>query len=199
MLQNLLLRPLSLSDDLNQVARLIYYTDNYVFPYLYNNDVERGVPVIVNMIQSETIYNYRNITIVVLDEKIVGIIVSQETPIAVDMGVMVRCFLDANEVVDERFTKTFNEYYKLFENEPEGVYIANVCVDQRYRGLGIGKKMIWEYINADPQKTYYLESVKNNIAALKIYQDAGFEIITEYLGFTDVPCYRMIRRGTKQG
>ncbi len=195
--QDLILRPLSLSDDLMQVARLIYYTDDYVFPYLYDNDIERGIPVIINMIHSDTIYNYRNITVATLGENIVGIIVAQETPISVDLGAMVRCFLDANEAVGDRFTKTFNEYYKLFEDEPDGVYIANVCVDSRYRGLGIGKKMMAEYVKAAPHKTYHLESVKDNVAALKTYEAVGFEITTEYLGFTDVPCYRMIRRGTK--
>lgn len=193
--ENFIVRSLCLSDDLAQVAKLIYYTDDYIFPYLYDNNVEIGISVIINMIRGNTIYNYRNITVAEIDGKIAGIIVSKETPIVMDMGEMVRCFIDANEPVGERFTKTYKEYYQLFENEPDGVYIANVCVDGYYRGKGVGKKMMAEYLKANPQKTYHLETVKSNSSALKVYQNSGFEIVNEYLGFIDIPCYRMIRYG----
>ncbi len=191
--KRLIVRALSLEDDLIQVARLIYDTDEYIFPYLYESDLQKAERVIVKMIQRDTIYNYRNITVATLDEKIVGLIVAKETPIFVDAGEMIRCFIDSNEIVGERFTKTFNEYYKLFEDEPEGVYIANVCVDKTCRGEGIGKKLLAAFLQKNPTKTYHLETVKENIAALKVYQACGFEITKEYLGFMDVPCYRMMR------
>ncbi len=195
MKDSIIVRKLKPTDDLAQVARLIYYTDDYVFPYLYDNDLKRAESVIVNMIRGDTVYNYRNITVAMINGSVAGIIIAKETPIRVDLGAMVRCFIDANEIVGERFTKTYNEYYKLFENEPDGIYIANVCVDTQYRGQGVGKKMMTAFLKEFPNKTYHLEAVKDNIAALKLYQAVGFEIVNEYLGFTDIPCYRMIRRG----
>lgn len=194
MTNNLTVRRLTLDDNLSEVARLIYYTDDYVFPYLYDNDVKRSESVIINMIKGNTIYNYKNITVAILDGDIVGIVVSKETPISVDLGEMVRCFIDANEPIGERFTKTFNEYYKLFENEPAGVYIANVCVNERYRGRGVGKAMMTEFMKELNGKVLHLEAVKDNVSALRLYESLGFEIEYEYPGFTDVPCYRMIRK-----
>ena len=194
MTDDLIIRKLELTDNLCQVAHLIYYTDDYVFPYLYKDDINRAEDVIINMIKGDTIYNYKNITAAILDGEIVGIVVSKETPISVNLGEMVRCFIDANEPIDEHFTKTFNEYYKLFENEPEGIYIANVCVDKRYRGRGIGKRMMIEFMKELDGEVLHLEAVKDNVSALKLYQSLGFEIVYEYPGFVDVPCYRMIRK-----
>ena len=150
--ERFIMRALSLEDDLAQAARLIYDTDEYIFPYLYEGDIQKAERVIVKMIQRETIYNYRNITIATLEDRIVGIIVANETPIHIDAREMIRCFIDANEMVGERFTKTFNEYYKFFEDEPAGVYIANVCVDKTCRGKGIGKKLLMAFL----QKNLYL-------------------------------------------
>ena len=191
MLQNLLCRPLNLQDDLRQVARLVYYTDDYVFPYLYDNDIAVCEKVVPNMIRGNTIYNYKNIRVAVCDDKIVGIVVYQRTPIKVGMDEMCRCFFDAGVAVGSRFAKVYNEYYKLLNDEPEGIYIANVCVDKRYRGMGVAKQMLGTFLSDD--ETYHLETVKANLGALHLYQGLGFQIDCEYAGFTDVPCYRMSR------
>ena len=194
-LTNIMCRQLNLYDDLEQVARLIYYTDDYIFPYLYRGKIDVAAKVISNMIRRNTIYNYKNILVALDGERIVGIVVSQKTPITMDLNVMCGCFVDAGVVVDDSFAKVYNEYYKLLENEPEGVYIANVCVDKLYRGMGIAQRMLKTLLTQD--ETYYLETVKANVGALALYQKLGFEIQYEYGGFTDVPCYRMKRAQKK--
>lgn len=193
-MEQLVVRKLKLTDDLAQVARLIYDTDAFIFPYLYKNDVTGAVPTLIKMVERDTIYNYRNITVAVLGKEVVGIIIAKETPIVMNEEEMKGCIV-CNEEGGKRFKKTYDEYYKLFEDEPQGVYIANVCVDKRYRGRGIAKQMLAAFLKEEPQKTYHLETVKDNPSALKLYQGLGFEIVTEYLGFVDVPCYRMIRKG----
>ena len=189
--QNIICRPLNLKDDLKQVARLIYYTDDYVFPHLYDNDISAAEKVIPKMIQRDTIYNFKNIFVALSDNKIAGIVVFQRTPIRMNLNEMCSCFLDSGIIVGERFAKVYNEYYKLLDEEPEGIYIANVCVDKLYRRMGIAKKML-ESLLSD-KETYHLETVKANTGALHLYQSLGFEIEYEYSGFTEVPCYRMKR------
>ena len=184
-------RPLNLKDDLKQVARLIYFTDDYVFPHLYNNDINVATAVIPNMIKRDTIYNYKNITVAVCDDKIAGIVVCKKSPIKMNLNEMCGCFLDSGVVLDERFAKVYNEYYKLLDDEPNGIYIANVCVDKLYRRMGIAKKLL-TFVLKD-NETYNLESVKANAAAVNLYLSLGFQIEAEYPGFTGVPCYRMKR------
>ena len=190
-------RHLSLGDDLNQVARLIYYTDEYIFPYLFDNDIKKGILVLADMVKNNTIYNYNNVTAGFLHEKIVGIVISQNTPITIDLHEMANCFVRCGVSVGDRFAKVYNEYYKLLEDEPDGIYIANVCVDKLYRKMGFAKAMLNSLL--DDKNTYRLETVKDNVGALHLYQSLGFEIDCEYPGFTEVPCYRMTRKSKIKG
>lgn len=182
-------------DDLKQVARLIYNTDKYVFPYLFDGKISVAEEVIPHMINGDTIYNRKNIVVACTGGFIAAVIVMKESPVYVNAEEMIDAFIAANSIVDERFTKVYNEYYKLLENEPEGVYIANVCVDKSYRGYGLAYEALLKTLKED--KVYNLETVKANLPALHTYLKAGFIIDYEYPGFTGVPCYRMHRPAKK--
>ena len=52
-----LTRKLTLKDDLTQVGRLIYLTDPYIFPYLFDSDIEAAARVFAEMVKGDTIYN----------------------------------------------------------------------------------------------------------------------------------------------
>lgn len=184
-------RKLAEGDDLAAVAHLIYKTDDYVFPFMFKGREKDAVPVFTAMIGRNTLYNAANITVAELAGKIVGIVVSLPAPITVSPSEMMDCFLLSGQVVDENFTQVYNEYYKPLENEPSGIYIANVCVDGAYRGMGIARLMLSQILRDD--KTYNLETVKGNEAAFRLYSGLGFRVLNEYPGFTNVPCYRMRR------
>ena len=182
-------RPLHLTDDLSRVAKLIYDTDIYIFPYLYQKNEELAKSVIIKMIEGDTIYNYKNINAAFLNGEIVGIVVALRAPFKVSLSEMLKAFIDVEATIGERFLKVYNEYYKLLEDEPEGIYIANVCVWKEYRRQGIARILLEQLLSDDER--YNLETVKANEAALRLYTGLGFEIEYEYLGFSDVPCYRM--------
>jgi hypothetical protein len=179
------------NDDVEGVAQLIYQTDPYIFPYLYDNDLHIAKKVIARMIFKDTIYNYKNITVALSGDKVEGIIISCKTPIVINYREMLNSFIESGIVVGERFARVYKEYYELLQDEPQGVYIANVCVAEHSRGKGIGKQMLCAFLN--DKDTYHLETVKANVAALSLYKSVGFNIDCEYAGFTDVPCYRMTR------
>lgn len=193
----IVIRKLNPKDNFDRVAQLIYYTDDYVFPYLYDNDIEKATAVIGKMIASDTIYNYKNVTVAVLDGQIIGIVVALQKPFSVNMGEMVSCFLTAGAVIDERFSKVFNEYYNLIDGKSDGVYIANVCVNRNYRNMGVAGRLLDYVLRNDCE--YELETVKANEAAYKLYTAHGFEVEYEYPGFTGIPCYKMNRKKTTEG
>jgi len=186
-------RKLTLHDDLKQVGRLIYYTDDYVFPYMYDNP-EAGARVHAEMIRRETIYNYSNITVALAGDTIVGMVVMKESPIKINRDEMILAFEAADVAHDERFERVFNEYWSLLEKEPEGFYIANVCVDPEFRHRGIARGLL-NFLLED-NKTYNLETVVANVDAFKLYQSLGFVVDCQYPGFTGIPCYRMHRMKT---
>ncbi len=196
-LETTVIRRLSLTDNHDKVADLIYHTDKYIFPYMFNGDIELAKKILVRMIKRDTIYNYRNIYVAECDGEILGIMISMPTPISVDLQEMMSAYFDVEAVVDEKFKRVFEEYYKPLENEPPDIYIANICVDSRYRGMKIASKMLKTMLRDD--KNYHLETVKANEHAFKLYKQMGFEVDYEYPGFTDVPCYRMTRKANKKG
>ena len=183
-------RKLSLEDDLKQVGRLIYFTDDYVFPYVYDTP-EIGACVHAEMVKRNTIYNHRNITIALVDGTIAGIVVMTKAPIAISKKEMISAFDAVGAVRDERFDRVYNEYWRLLQDEPEGLYIANVCVDKKFRRQGVARALLSSLLKDD--RTYNLETVVANENAFKLYQSLGFVVEYQYAGFTGVPCYRMHR------
>ena len=183
-------RKLDLQDDLEQVGRLIYHTDDYVFPYVYDTP-EDGARVHAEMVRRDTIYNYGNVTVALVGGSIAGIVVMTEAPIHISRDEMVRSFEAAGVVHDERFERVFAEYWGLLEEEPEGFYIANVCVDPRFRHRGVARGLLNFLLEDD--KTYNLETVVANTNAFRLYRSLGFSVKCRYPGFTGIPCYRMHR------
>lgn len=186
-----LLSDLRLSDDLGTVARLIYQTDPYIFPYLYKQFDDRTEKILVSMIKRDTIYHYRNIKVAKWNGRIVGMIVWKRAPIAISKREMELCFTENGVTPDEDFERVYAEYYHLLQEEPQGIYIANVCVLPSERDKKVGRKMLERFLEYG--ETYHLETVKANTAAFRLYSSLGFTVDYEYPGFTAVPCYRMSR------
>ena len=133
----LTVRKLTESDRLDKIAELIYFTDKYIFPYMFGGDLEQAKKVFVQMIKTDTIYNFDNIYAAFVDGEPVAIVIMKRTPLNIAYQDMLNAYLSANSVIDARFGKVYNEYYALLNDEPEGVYISNVCVDKAFRGMGI--------------------------------------------------------------
>lgn len=190
-LENLEIRPLNLHDELIAVAELIYSSDNYIYPFLFGNDLSAGKKVLTNMITSDTIYNYKNISVALSSGQIVGMIVLKPVPVKADYETMIDCFIKAGVPVGANFAKVYNEYFKLLEDEPPDVYISNLAVGKMFRGQGVGTTLMQSVLKNC--YTYHLEVVKENASALALYQKLGFEIDCEYPGFTGIPCYRMTK------
>lgn len=189
------IRPIKDDDDLNQVAKLIYLTDQYIYPYWFDN-IEQAARVIVEMISLPTLYNKKNILAAVTkDNYIAGIIVSKQAPFAESFENIKLAFKLAGEEIDERSHEMFEAYYKKMGSTEDAYYIANVSVDPLYRKRGIAAALV-ENVLSNGQDCS-LECVVKNAGAVRLYQRMGFEIAYEYPGVHDVPCYKMYYRGKK--
>ena len=166
----IIVRKLTLKDDLVRVGRLIYLTDPYIFPYLFDSDIDAAARVFAEMVKGD---------------------ISSATPLVVSSSEMMDAYMRAGEIVDEKFAKVFKEYYTLLENEPDGIYIANVSVDPKFRRRGVADALLDAVIKDG--ELYRLETVKANEGAYCLYVKHGFTTECEYPGFTDVPCLRMVR------
>ena len=82
--------------------------------------------------------------------------------------------------------------------ETTGYNLVNICVDEAYRGRGIGGLLLEYCINKYGERDIILDVVSSNSAAIKMYEKYGFVAEKEYLGYSgnglDLPCLRMVRR-----
>ena len=188
------LRPLAEGDDLDRVARLIYLTDDYVYPNWFDS-VEDGVRVLREMISLPTLYNAENITVAVTDGgEVAGIAISKMTPFTESREVLSLAFERAGVTCDGRTDFVFREYYGKMGEPEDGYYIANIAVDEGYRRRGIATALTKKMI--DGRDFCTLECVIANAGAWRVYQSVGFRIAYEYPGVHGVPCYKMVyRRG----
>lgn len=189
--QELIVRDLTPQDDIRTVARLIYETDEYIYPYMFSSRPEEAECVLGQMIAADTVYHWSHIKTAVVGGRIAGIVVWHKYPVKASRRAMLEAYARADAVADERFERVYNDYFGLLEGEPEGVYIANVCVDKAFRGRGIAKALLGGFLRDG--ETYHLEAVQQNAAAVRLYETLGFRVTGEYEGFGGVPCYRMTR------
>ena len=191
-IDELTIRPMLDVDDKMQIAKLIYFSDRYIYPYWFDS-IEDGQKVIAQMMSLPTLYNQQNITVAVTNDGfIAGAMVSKRTPIIENEKDIEKAFVQAGIKSDERTHKIFCDYYAKMFDERDYYYVANVAVDPLFRGRGIASKLITQTISDKGES--HLECVIANSGAWKLYERLGFEIIEEYPGVCDVPCYAMVKK-----
>jgi len=174
---NIQIRELTLNDNLEEVAKLIYQTDPYIYPYWFEN-YNNWEQVLVRLLTTKgSIFYYKNIVIAIKDSHIIGIIVwlNNKTDLCYNYSDLI--------VVNKNFEYTINKYIKqippMIGND---LYIPNVCVDINYRRKGVGYQMM-SYIKSKHKKDISLHCLADNISALNLYSKCGFKIQTQEKGF----------------
>lgn len=191
--KEVIIRKAQKTDDYMQIAKLIYLSDAYIYPYWFDC-IEDGQKVLAQMLDLPTLYNLENITVAVdKDGFIAGAIVASRSPILEDKAEIVKAFAQAGVKCDKRTDEIFSAYYEKMREDKEGLYLANIAVDETRRKRGIAAAMLASVVENEP--LCHLECVQANIGAWRVYQRLGFRIVQEYPGVFDVPCYKMVKGG----
>lgn len=194
-------RKLASEDTLSQVTKLIYETDNYIFPHFFGESTSIAKQILVNMINADTIYNRDNICVAVLNGEVIGISVIAPSPISINVGAFFDAFQEAgaDAEIDEAFESVMKEYFIPMETHPDGYYIACLCVDERYRGQGIAGAMLDFILKGEySSKDVYLDCLADNSVAIAVYEAHGFRKLFEFSGFTGLKYYKMIKRSVEE-
>ena len=135
---NIVIRPLSITDNLTDVVQLIFKTDPYIYPYWFRR-YPNWKDILVDLIKTKgSVFYYKNIIVSIIDDKIVGILIylTNDTDVGLNY--------DKYIMVNHRFKYTITNYIlhlKDFVKE-DNVYISNVCIDEQYRKQGHGTALI---------------------------------------------------------
>ncbi|MBO8161239.1 MAG: GNAT family N-acetyltransferase [Thermosipho sp. (in: Bacteria)] len=175
-----MIKRLEKSDDLMKVAKLIFKTDEKLFKFLFGN-FEKAVKKIVRLVEKEkNIFSYNNIFAYYNEDKIIGILVMYDVEKIVKKGV-INDFISVFSKIEliKLFFKSILLNPVINLKGIRGLYIQNICVDEEYRGRGIGTKLLnycFEYARSKKYREIFLDVSINN-RAKELYLRNGFKII----------------------
>ena len=197
-LSHITIRQARSTDDVFAIAAYIYLTDPYIYPTLFPSpDDPEWIDIIRQcFISPQNIFSSQHISVALAGEKIIGLCCM------IPCGKPLRFHADikSDASLAKRLSVAVNGYFVPLLEESEaldGYCITNICIDEAFRGKGIGRLLLRHCIGLHENKPIHLDVIADNTPALRLYQSLGFEIVNRYEGFsganTTVPCYRMKR------
>lgn len=190
------------TDQAEDVARFLHLTDPYIYPAVCQDPAdEEWVALVRNCMNAErNLFHARHLSVALCGEDIVGLICVIPCGVKLDF---VNGIGDLSENFMHRLSPVIDGYFAPLIAESlsyDGYNITNVCVDSRYRGKGVGSLLLAHGIEMYGHSPIHLDVIASNRSAIHLYKKFGFEIATEYDGFsgddTKLCCYHMVRKPT---
>ena len=188
------------NEQLRDIAGLIYDTDPYIYPAMFNSRSEstRIIPEMIQM--GDSMFKVDNMLVAEENQHVVGLVLWNMGPLYSDRRIYDHCLkklgIDTSPYIDA----VQNEYFLSYKDVPsDTISIINVCVDEYHRNKGIGRALLEHLIKSTEDKceNYELFVLKENPAAVRLYLSLGFCIQKEIHGFSidknRPPCYIMTR------
>lgn len=189
------------NDNYIQLAQLIYRTDVYIYPCIFENE-DDAVTVIVNLLKSnlDTMFSKSNCFVAVTpDENIVGLILWKKGPLIWDAIHLKKQAKKNGIELSPHFGLVKQAYFSSYEeNAPDQISLINVSVDQTIQGCGVGTTMMVRFVQAHKTEKMELFVLADNDPAIHLYREhAQFKEFDKIQGFShdqrDLPCLVMRR------
>ena len=171
---------------MEDIARLIYQTDPYIYPYWFDNNEDEAVRVLVPLIQEPGFIFYYENFYVAYDrelEKILGIVS------AIDPTTDLNYDYTKLEKVNHNYEFTINNYLKELikeVTEKKYMYLVNVAVDVEFRSRRIGSRLLKYFIEQMHEVGFEeigFDCLMHNLRAKNLYHSLGFKEVAEGIGF----------------
>ena len=173
-------------DNMADIARLIYQTDPYIYPFWFHDDEEEAVRVLVPLLQEPGFIFYYENFYVAYDRylnKILGIVsaIDPTTDLDYDYSML--------EMVNHQYEFTVNHYLKELikeVTEKKYMYLVNVAVDVHYRSRRIGSRLLKYFIEQMHEVGFEeigFDCLMHNLRAKNLYHSLGFKEVAEGIGF----------------
>ena len=183
----------SLSDtQLKEIAGLIYDTDRYIYPAMFNTRQESEI-VLPRMIRAgDQMFRYENLFVAMDGSKVAGVLIWMRGPLMWDKKIYEQCGGRAKYI-----DRVVMEYFSLFGEAPENmVSMVRISVREDLRGNGIGSLLMNTFLE-EVKGPYQLFVLSDNMRAISFFQGKGFRIRETRPGFSldyqVPPCFWMTR------
>ena len=197
---DIVIRAASVADNASKIAKLLYLTDPYIYPFLCADPADEiWVDFVSRALKDpDHVHSARNMLLAIKDGSVVGLICAY--PLAAK-----KVFLQpVDRSVSAKYVAVWEGYYKHAEPSAGGLYISNLCVDPAFRGKGIGGALLHALLEQHPREDIALDVLADNLSAVSLYEKAGFTPRSRYNGFAGtaadaVQCISMLRPFAKNG
>ncbi len=169
-----------MTDDAAQIAKLLYLTDPYIYPFLCDDFSDATwVDFVRRALKcADHVHFAGNMLLATLDDNIVGLICAYSVPSD-------RVFLQpVDEKVADKYALVWEGYYKNARTHDKSLYISNLCVDPAYRHMGIGAALLEQLLAEHSGEAVTLDVLADNSSAIALYEKAGFKAKSRYNGFS---------------
>lgn len=203
----IIIRQATERDNLYEIARCIYLTDPYIYPVAFGNEADQAILAIIKIIKSKrSLFDLENITLAIKDDKLCGIVIYNKEGALWERD---RFYESIKEYISdkENFYVASKNYFEVIamQTTAGNIEVVACCVLPEFRNMGIGKMLIEWISDTYPDYTKTLDVLSNNLAAVRLYQECGYEIVEQYKGFsinedTRPDCYHMLKKvGVERG
>lgn len=178
-------------EEIESLGRLFYLVDPYIYPDMFDGDINKCVKCAEGFLTKNTVYNYKNIKVMKLNGKIAGFMCIIKNINKDNHNDMIEVVKDSLGYIPEKFNAVLEGYFDLLEDSKEGMEILSLSVLPEFYRRKVASRML----ESLPDKNiYHLACVKANYNARKLYEKSGFTLVKEYPGYTEVPCVILKRK-----
>ena len=187
------------SDSVQKIAKYLHLTDPYIYPLICKDPEDSAWCEFIRActLSEGNLCHLSNLAVLLHGEEIVGVacVAPCGQKLTVTEGIQVPDKLGIAPVNEGYFLPLIKEMQAF-----SGFNIVNICVDAAYRGQGLGKKLMAFCMEHCGNTDIHLDVISDNTPAIRLYESLGFQISSEYMGFsgsdTKLPCYHMIKKAT---
>lgn len=180
-------------DNFKTLAKLMYETDRYIYPYWFETK-EEGIEEISKLLTKEhTSFFYKKCIVAEVDGEIVGMLLYFDDTSPLDFAYA--------DIISKNFNYSYtlkNYVIPLEKSIKENQsYVAGVRVSDTHSRRGIAQSLFKFYFDSLKKDTIVkIDVLVENEPAFNLYKKLGFEIVTKYQGFNGyrkkrVECYSM--------
>lgn len=145
-LNDIICRRAKKTDNMAEISKLIYETDPYIYPYWFENSIDKAVEFLSDkLLMDGFIFNYENLYVAIdkNSNKIVGLVV------ALDPSVNLKFDYTPYIKINKNHKDTIEKYvYECIHDvmNNDAMYIMNCAVLEECRGKRIGTKLLGHFI-----------------------------------------------------
>jgi len=196
MSENIIVRELKATDDLEKAAELFYESGSKMYELVFG-DKATAITYLSKLIREENnIYSHKTCIVAFKNQQICGLVSSynkdniNNAEMGKDFMKVLKFFNMMKLFISSRKIKELDDF-----SDVDGYYVQAVCVDEDYRKMGIASKLL-EYCFNKQKENLYLDVEADNYNAIALYNKYGFKKIRDInVKYTNSPYIRMKKCG----